>query len=257
MHPILFQFTLINRPITIGTYGVFIILAISTAVIMALVLGKRLNHNRDETFNTVTLIACGGILGALFTGFLIFLPERVETGFFSYPPVLVSWGGITGGILTLLILRHTWHLDPLFYSDLLGPSYITGIGIGRIGCHFAGCCYGIHTTCPLSVSFKNPLAPAAVMHQPLVPTQLISAAVLITGGILFFIIAARGSRTGKGFLFLSTLIFYGTFRFTIEFFRADPRGFMGPFSDGQLFSLAAVIAGLTGIILLKKKYSFK
>ncbi len=252
MHPILYQVNIFGKPITIGTYGVFIVLAIIIGVSIALLLGKRLNHDRDEIFNSVTLISCGGILGALLTGFLIFLPERIDAGFFTYPPVLVSWGGILGGTTTMLILRRTWNINAIFYSDLLTPSYITGIGIGRIGCHFAGCCFGIHTQGTLSIHFTHPLSPAAIMQQPLVPTQLISAGILIAAGLLFSFLATR--YTGRGFLFFTSLIFYGIFRFTIEFWRADPRGFIGTVSDGQVFSLAAIMTGLVGLLILNKHY---
>lgn len=250
MHPVITSFTLFGKNLTIGSYGLLMVTAIFTAIFLAWFRGKRAGHDGSEIFDALTLIACGGVAGALVTGFLIFLPERISYGFFSYPPVLVSWGGILGGASVLYILKKRWHIDLPFYADLLAPSYLIGIGIGRIGCHFAGCCFGIHSSGPLALHFTASLAPASSAFQPLVPTQLISAAVLITGGILAVFIAPKIITRGN-LLFLS-LIFYGAFRFTIEFWRADARGFIGPFSDGQLFSMAAAAAGITGILINRR-----
>jgi len=250
MHPIIISFKLFSRELTIGTYGLLMVTAIFTAIFLAWFRGKRTGQDGSEIFDALILIACGGVAGALVTGFLIFLPERISYGFFTYPPVLVSWGGILGGALVLFILKKRWDIDLPFYADLLAPSYLIGIAIGRIGCHFAGCCFGVHSDGPLALHFTNSLAPASSAFQPLVPTQLISAAVLITGGILAIMIAPTFKV--KGNLLFVSLIFYGAFRFTIEFWRADTRAFIGPFSDGQLFSMAAAAAGIIGILINKR-----
>jgi len=184
----------------------------------------------------------GGILGAFVVGFILFLPERISHGFFRYPPALVSWGGLLGGLTAIQIMRIKWGVHVLNLADIVAPGFFTGLGIGRIGCFLAGCCYGKTTDLAIGVTFTHPIAPASHSVQPLLPVQLISAASLIIIGIVF-IPFARARRT-PGFILAATLLVYPVCRFIIEFFRDDPRSFLWGLSDGQLFSVAALILGI-------------
>lgn len=57
----------------------------------------------------------------------------------------------------------------------------------------------------------------------------------------------------KGKIFLSYILYYGVFRFIIEFFRADPRGFIWSFSISQWMSIIIIIfAGIWWKILRRK-----
>ncbi len=246
MHPVLFSFSWLGREIVIGTYGVVVLIGIAAGTAIATGSAFRLGFNRREFFSTAVIVVCGGIIGAFLAGFLIFLPERIEYGFWSYPPVLISWGGMAGGFVTLLILGRAWSINILKTADAAAPAALIGFGIGRIGCHFAGCCYGVTTGSSVGVVFSDPLSPASLMAQPLLPTQLISAAVLLALGGLFFIILGRFKKGGT--LFFSSLAAYGIFRFIIEFWRADPRVFIFSLSDGQVFSVIIICIGTVGII---------
>ncbi|MBN1531336.1 MAG: prolipoprotein diacylglyceryl transferase [Spirochaetes bacterium] len=242
MHPILFQFQILGKTITIASYGLMAVTGISIAIAVTLLVARRFRYDLDDVFNYALLTAVGGILGAFVVGFVLFLPERISYGFFRYPPALVSWGGLLGGLTAIQILRMKWGVRVLNLADIVSPGFFIGLGIGRIGCFLAGCCYGKTTSLPIGITFTHPIAPASHSVQPLLPVQLISAATLITIGIIF-IPLARARRT-PGSILTATLLVYPVFRFIIEFFRDDPRSFFAGFSDGQLFSIAAFLLGL-------------
>lgn len=241
MHPILARFTLFGNDTIIGTYGVFMVLAMNAGIVSAMLIGRRRGYRLDAMLNYALIVAAGAVGGAFLAGFFVFLPERLARGFASYPPVLVSWGGIVGAAVSLAVLVRLWKLDLAELADIGTPSLFFTIGVGRIGCHFGGCCYGIHTTSCIGVTFTDPIAPAAAALQPLVPTQLISAAGLIVTGALFVPLALRVFK--RGMVFGAGLVAYGVLRFIIEFWRDDARKFFLGLSDGQVFGVLAVAAG--------------
>ena len=242
MHPILFTFNLFGKDILIGTYGVLMVTGFGAAGMISLLRARRHGHAPGEFVNHLAMAGAGAVGGALLAGFLLFLPERIDSRFVDYPPVFVSWGGIIGGIAGLMLSASWWKKCFRELADIITPGYLVGMGIGRVGCFFAGCCYGVHAASCVGVTFSDPAAPAAAMTQPLVPTQLISAAFLIgTGTVLLH--PAFG-RLRAGALFGLSAMAYSLFRFTIEFWRDDPRVFFMGLSDGQIFSLCYLAFGV-------------
>ena len=113
---------------------------------------------------------------------------------------------------------------------------------GRVGCFFAGCCYGKETDSFLGVQFPN-------LPHPVHPTQLYEAVFLFLLFAICFILLMK-----KDFKHNLTvyLIAYGIFRFLIEFVRADNRGeFFPGISPSQFWSILMVVAGVAVFFLLR------
>jgi len=246
MHPVLVKLFWMGKDVVIGTYGVMMIAALAAGTLISLAVARHHGYRPSEFINYCMLIIAGVIGGALLAGFIIFLPERAAAGYIDYPPALVSWGGIIGGMAALAYIKYKWKESFLRMADIITPGYIIGLGIGRIGCFFAGCCYGIHTDSWIGITFTDPVAPASAMAQPLVPTQLISAAFLVFAGLLLIPLALKTKTTG--FTFALSAVVYSLFRFTIEFWRDDPRVFFLGLSDGQVFSVVYFLIGVVVMI---------
>ena len=242
MHPVLFKLLWMGREVVISAYGVMMIIALAAGTGITLLVARKRSFNTADIVNYCMLVIAGIIFGALLTGYLLFLPERAATRYIDYPTALVSWGGILGGLAALVYIAFKRRERFLVLADIFTPGYLLGLGIGRIGCLFAGCCYGVHTSSCTGVTFTDPLAPASAMAQPLVPTQAISAAFLICAGAVFILPALKCKAAG--FTFSVSAITYALFRFTIEFWRDDPRLFVFGLSDGQVFSLAYFMMGI-------------
>ncbi len=242
MHPVLVKIFWMGKEVVIGTYGVMMIAALAAGTLLSLAVARHHGYRPSEFINYCLLIIAAAVGGALLAGFILFLPERAAAGYIDYPLALVSWGGIIGGLAALVYIQYKWRESFLRLADIITPGYVTGLGIGRIGCFFAGCCYGIHASSGFGISFTDPVAPASAMAQPLVPTQLISAAFLICAGLILVHPALRSRRAG--FTFSVSAILYSLFRFTIEFWRDDPRVFFLGLSDGQIFSIVYFLAGI-------------
>ena len=146
-------------------------------------------------------------------------------------------------------------MDFLRYFDLLIPSVALAQGFGRIGCFFAGCCYGREAHGgEWGVVFPSTgLAPSGVA---LVPTQIYSA---IGDFAIFFIliaIAGYNKKSGKGFEGLIAglyIIFYSAGRFAVEFLRDDPRGAVGTLSTSQFIAIFIAALGVAILIVQNRR----
>lgn len=155
---------------------------------------------------------------------------------------IVYYGGLYGGILGgYLYLKK--NKQPLaLYSDLLAPGIPVFHIFGRIGCFFAGCCYGFESTW----GFEFTTTPGHT-HFPI---QLVEAAVNVLIVILL-LVTENKRRKGSG---IKTYLFlYAVARFVLEFFRGDAiRGHLWIFSTSQWIALITVIV-LVVLELLRRK----
>jgi phosphatidylglycerol:prolipoprotein diacylglycerol transferase len=141
------------------------------------------------------------------------------------------------------------------FLDLIGFVALIVHFFGRLGCFMAGCCHGIQSHGPFSVTFTDPACMAEPLNTPLHPTQLYSSIMLASiFGILTWL---KSRQKFEGQLFLLYLIFYSTGRSIIEEFRGDEaRGFLfdGWYSNSQFISTVIVtLAIIAYVIRLKKK----
>ena len=134
--------------------------------------------------------------------------------------------------------------------DILAPSLAIGHVFGRMGCFFAGCCYGEYCDLPWAVVFDDPnsLAP---LGFSLHPTQIYSS----LGLLIIFLVLIKMSRLKKfeGQIFTGYLFLYSVFRFVIEYFRGDPRMmfFEGLFSIAQVISVGVALFSLIMFFYLR------
>lgn len=239
MKPILFSIFNFN----IYGYGTMIALGIIAAVTILNYRGKKRGYDEDSLLNMEIFAVISGVLG----GKLLYLITDIKN-IISNPSLLkdfgqgfVVYGSIMGGALAVYLYsrRKKWNALQIF--DLAIPSLAIAQGIGRIGCTFAGCCYGLETTLPYYIKFAN--SPYAPNNIHLFPTEPISAAYDVLMG-LFLLWFAKGNKKDGRVLGLYLCI-YSTGRFIIEFFRGDLiRGFIGFLSTSQFISIFAFLLGI-------------
>ena len=161
------------------------------------------------------------------------------------------YGGIIGGILASYIYCRVKKVNFLEYFDLVMPEVSLAQGFGRLGCFFAGCCYGRPTDAWYGITFTHSqMAPNGVS---LIPTQLISSAAdFIFAAVLMFY-ASKSPKKGR--VASMYMVLYGIGRFSIEFLRNDYRGSVGILSTSQFISIAVVAIGLIIYVMVPKLQS--
>ncbi len=255
MHPVLFHLPGYMGDIGIGTYGVLFVAGLGLAILVTRRVASWRGENPSAVLNNMILVEVGGVVGAVTAGLVVYSPLHIvqqDQGSLT----LVSWGGIAGGCAVLVLLKILWKENVALLADMAAPGMMAGMALGRTGCFFGGCCYGVNTGSCWGVRFTDPIAPASSALQPLVPVQLVSAALLLAGAgaTLFFALKYSGS----GAVFATAMLGYACGRFLIEFWRDDPRMYCAGLTDGQVFSLVAgpiSLAYLLLVVLRKRAYS--
>ncbi len=166
---------------------------------------------------------------------------------------LVFLGGLIGGGVGLyFIMKKYKHLRTLKVLDLFGICMPILQMFGRVGCFFAGCCYGMVCDSPISVVFPDTgFAPAGV---PLLPTQLfgvVGNAIIVITLLLF---NKKERKDGKTLGLY--LLMYSIGRFIFEFFRGDEyRGIFAGLSTSQWLSIPLLVLGIYLFFIRKDKIS--
>jgi len=260
MHPILFELPWSIGSlghITVYTYGVLL----AAAYLLGLQLARVRARQRGLDQNRVLDLGIYIIISALVGAKLLLLVTDYKT--FSADPrellTLARSGGVFYGGLILAVAVALWYIRriglPLWTTcDVFAPGIALGHVIGRLGCLFAGCCYGKPTTMPWGITFTDPFAAANVgtpLGVPLHPTQLYEA-----GAELAILIALltteRKGRPFPGRTFWLYMLLYAISRFVIEFFRGDERGTVGIFSTSQFISILLVPLAIGMLVYLSR-----
>jgi phosphatidylglycerol:prolipoprotein diacylglycerol transferase len=253
MHPILFE--VLGFPVY--TYGVLLAAAYLLGLQFALMRARTRGLDPNRVMDLGIWIIISALAGAKL---LLFI---VEFDTYKNPAELMTLmrsGGVFYGGLIAAVVVALWYLRryrmPMWtVTDVFAPGIALGHVIGRMGCLFAGCCFGRPTSVPWAVTFHNEYAAQNVgtpLNIPLHPTQLYEAAaeLLILG---FLLATERKGRPYPGRTFWLYMLFYGISRFIIEIYRGDPRGMVGMFSTSQFVSIILVPLAIVMLIVLGRR----
>jgi len=196
--------------------------------------------------DVIPLIVFGILIGSRL-GYILFYDLSY---YLSHPlDIIRTWrsgmafhGGLIGSFIGIWLFSRKIEQPFLKVTDLIAaPGPLAGIFI-RLANFINGELYGRPTSVPWGMVF--PSSDGQVRH----PSQLYE---MFFEGIILYIITnlvyikyhgTKGVTTG----FL--LVFYGIFRFSMEFFR-EPHGMIWIFSKGQALSIPMIIIG--AIILIR------
>ena len=254
MHPILFEI----GGFPVYTYGVLL----AAAYLLGLQFALRRAKARGLDPNRVMDLGIWIIISALVGAKLLLLIVEWDTFTSDWRELftLMRSGGVFYGGLIAAVVVALWYLRrhrlPMWtVTDVFAPGIALGHVVGRLGCLFAGCCFGRRTDVPWAITFHSEFAAQNVgtpLNIPLHPTQLYEAGAELLILILLLATERRGrpfpGRTFWGYMFL-----YSVSRFIIEFYRGDPRGMVGAFSTSQFVSLLIVPLSLVMLVVLSRR----
>lgn len=157
----------------------------------------------------------------------------------------VFYGGLVGGLAFIFLAGEIHRIKSVEYLRSVIFMIPWMHCFGRIGCFFAGCCYGIPYNGYFSVVFpKGSFAPANI---ELFPVQLVEAFGLMIIAIIILNLEFVKKVSCSIEIYLLS---YSILRFITEFFRHDSsRGKFFTFSTSQWISILVLFGTLTSIIL--------
>lgn len=251
MYPILFKF----ESLAIYTYGLMLAIAFFTGITIARKEASRTGQDSEKIIDLSFYILIAAIAGSrllyVITTPEIFIEDPVEI-FRIWNGGLVFYGGFIAAMIVAIIYLKKAKLEIWQTGDVMAPGLVAGQAIGRIGCFFAGCCYGKICDLPWAITFNHPesLAPQGL---PLHPTQLYSA--ISDFSIFVFLWFFRKKKRFHGQIFWFYVLLYGITRPVIEVYRGDFRGqtYFDLFSISQVIGIALACIAAFMLMKLSKK----
>lgn len=229
-------------------YGLMIAVGILACFGVWFHFGKK--RNIEEKFvdfvfyNAIVAIVVGFGSAALFQATYNYIEDPSKG--FKLGGGITFIGGLIGGIASFLvgyaIFRKKFKARLVDMVSIAPCCILIAHAFGRVGCFFAGCCYGKPTDSFLGIQFPG-------MTHKVHATQLYEAIFLFALFTVCFLLYWKKNFKHNLSVYL---IAYGIFRFLLEFLRGDDRGeLLGFMSPSQFWSVLMVVAGVGVYFLLE------
>jgi phosphatidylglycerol---prolipoprotein diacylglyceryl transferase len=143
-------------------YGLMVLLGTVSGVALATYRARQVGLNHELIWSLAFWMFIGGILGARLFYVIEYWNQRFRSDSLAttvfrvldFPEGgLVIYGALLGGAIALVAFVRKHNLPLLALADLIAPSMLVGLALGRVGCFLNGCCYGGPTTLPWAVEF--------------------------------------------------------------------------------------------------------
>lgn len=257
MHPVLLHI----GEIEIHSYGVAGALGFLVGCFIVLRRSAQLGLVKERVADVIFWASIAALVGARAL-FVWQFPEEFD-GWRDWVNIrsggLVFYGAMVVGLPVAAAVMWRYSLPFFKLMDVFATALPLSHAISRVGCFFAGCCYGVPTDRPWGVTFTNELA-AAPKGIPLHPTQLYEVGYLVA--IFAVTTWFYGRKRFDGQVMLLYLGLYPLFRSANELLRGDERGwFLEPvlgqtLSSAQAISIGVALAAFTvflAVPLLRRK----
>ncbi|OQA37460.1 MAG: Prolipoprotein diacylglyceryl transferase [Acidobacteria bacterium ADurb.Bin340] len=259
MHPILFRI----GSFEVGTYGLLVTLAFFAAMYLAMRLGRQDGLEAEAISDLSVTMLLAGIVGAKGLMIVVDLMRGAPVSEVFSLSTLRAAGAIHGGII-LGTVAFFWRVRrlklPLWPTlDAFAAAVPLGQALGRVGCFFAGCCFGTTCDLPWAVTFHNHDAvrlSGTPLALPLHPVQLYT--VLFELALAGALLLGRRWRRFPGQLIGAFFIAEGIGRAVLETFRGDldrGAGWLGQawLSTGRITGLLFVGFGAALLVLASRR----
>jgi phosphatidylglycerol---prolipoprotein diacylglyceryl transferase len=214
----------------VNSYSFFVLLGLIVGLAVYYYLARTEKKVNENSFYVLMAGLLGGVIGAKLPMWIINYRLIIES-FPDITPLLSGrtiTGGLIGGTLAVMYVKYKLKIKDK-KGNLFAPAIAIGVAIGRIGCLFKGCCYGIATSLPLGVDFGDGI--------PRHPTQIYEIIFFL---LMFVFLMVKRETAKPGQLFYWLMNSYFIFRFFEEFIREEPTLFLG-LTIFQYISIVALI----------------
>lgn len=234
-------------------YGLCFYLGVALAALIGACVTKKTKRlpMYDFVYSAVYCMI-GAVIGAKILFIAVSLKEIISLGIPLVSLIkggFVFYGGLIGGFIGIFIYSRIYKVSISSLVDIYACALPFGHAVGRIGCYFAGCCYGMRYNGIFSVTYHES-AGLTPLNISLFPVQLAEAVCLFILGIVMTVLVIKIKM--PCFAGIVYIMSYSSIRFMLEFLRGDrERGIIVGLSTSQwvsVFILSFGLGALMGII---------
>ncbi|MDG2206742.1 MAG: prolipoprotein diacylglyceryl transferase [Pirellulales bacterium] len=164
----------VDSGLPVRSYGVMTMVAIISAVLLASRRASACGLSKDTIYAFAFWFCVAGFIGARVFHVIeywrpVYRKETADGSLALVPTLLgmanipqgglVVYGSLIGGMVAFVCLVRRFKLPPLAFADLIAPSMLLGLAIGRLGCLLNGCCFGGLCELPWAVTFPQQSPP--------------------------------------------------------------------------------------------------
>jgi phosphatidylglycerol---prolipoprotein diacylglyceryl transferase len=245
---------------TVNTYGILLAISFLAGLWLAATLGAREGYEKNKIYDIGLYMLLGELVGSK----LLLLVVDWQS-FIQNPAMIfkldfirsagVFYGGFLGSLSVSFFMANRYKIPWWTLADVCAPGIALGQFSGRLGCFSAGCCWGKPTDYWIGVKFTERAhqLTGVPIDVHLHPVQLYESSLMLL--LTIFLLYLLRVRKFRGQVILTYLFTYAIARFTIEFFRADPRGALFGLSTSQL--IAGTIAPIAITAFIYKYWQWK
>lgn len=239
-------------PFTIAWYGLFVLLAVVSAVFIT----TRLARKREGiTEDMVYGVAMWGLIGGIIGTRLFHVADHLD--YYAANPLLIFafwkgglaiFGAVLGGAAGGALYARLKGYPVGRIADLAVPGLLVAMMIGRLGNIINGDDPGYATTVPWAFVYTNPNSFAS-LNVPTHPAVVYE--MLWDGLVLLAVWRLWGRLSPSGALFIFYLTLYSFGKFLVTFFRTEPILLAG-LREAHLVALAVMLVGIPWLALKTK-----
>lgn len=234
--------------ISLKTFGIFFGLCFVAWGLLAAKRLKELGKPVDWAYEMVFVALAGGLVGARLYWIVQHYDEvkgdvlgNAFTG-----TGLVWYGGLLGGVATVLIWARWRDFLNLALLDMAGPALALGYAVGRIGCQVSGDGdYGSGSGLPWAMAYPDGTVPTTDEVHPTPIYETLSM------GIVAWVLWRLRDSFRPGTLFALYLVCSGVERFLVEFVRRNNEVVAG-LTAPQVTALGLAVAGAIWLAILHR-----
>ncbi len=236
--------------ISVYWYGLIIAAGLLLAVLYGTFESKKTGLDNDDFLNML-LIALPVSIVCARAYYVIFNFDMYKDDLLSILDIrsggIAIYGAVIGAALTVIIYCKKKKISVGTVLDILAVGLLIGQAIGRWGNFVNGEAFGGTTDSLLAMTVASG---GNIVAKSVHPTFLYES-LWNALGIVFLLIYKKYKKF-NGEVFCSYMVWYGLGRAVIEGLRADSL-YIGAFRVSQLLSIVLVLAGITLIIIKRKK----
>jgi phosphatidylglycerol:prolipoprotein diacylglycerol transferase len=152
MHPEIFEVPFLH--VTVKSYGTMMVIGFLLSVLLMRRMMKRVGQNPEWITNAALYALISGLVGSK----LFYVFHHADQFRDNWRSVFSGsgfefLGGVLAAIGFLLIYCRVKKLPFRIYFDVLAVGLMVGLGFGRVGCFWNGCCYGKPSEVPWAIRF--------------------------------------------------------------------------------------------------------